>query len=186
MLTFPPRTKFLTRHLKSGKEAFTFLEVLASIAILAILATILITLSPKIRDRFEAARCANNMRQLHVAFSAYIDANNHWPQEPEELWNKPPRDYGEWWINELKPYLDDTNVWKCPAVTRATREMSDQKRPVIHYTPTMFDENRQTPFKWPGQPWFIEIGDMHGHGALICLPDGSVRSLNDLIGSSRR
>jgi prepilin-type processing-associated H-X9-DG protein len=37
------------------------------------------------------------------------------------------------------------------------------------------------PYKYP-QPWLIEIGNMHGHGANICFPDGSIRTMNDVIG----
>ncbi len=162
------------------------MEVIASVAILAILASLLIAIYPSVRGKFEAARCINNMKQLHVAFSAYIDANGHWPQEPESLWDKPTRQYGEWWIEELKPYAGSSNVWHCATVSRKTSDLPLQKQPVIHYTPTMFDENRQTPFKWPRQPWFIEIGNMHGNGALICFPDGSVQSLNQVLGTSQK
>ena len=32
------------------------------------------------------------------------------------------------------------------------------------------------------QPWLIEIGNMHGRGAQACFPDGSIRSMDQLVG----
>lgn len=58
---------------------------------------------------------------------------------------------------------------------------SKDRRPRIHYTPTMFDDKQGTPYKWPKQPWLIEIGDMHGNGALAGFPDGSTRAINDIL-----
>jgi hypothetical protein len=38
----------------------------------------------------------------------------------------------------------------------------------------MFDSKPGTARKWANMPWFIEIANVHGHGPLMILPDGSV------------
>ena len=35
-----------------------------------------------------------------------------------------------------------------------------------------------TPHQWPRQPWFAEIGDVHGNGQLIIFTDGSISDVN--------
>jgi hypothetical protein len=40
-----------------------------------------------------------------------------------------------------------------------------------------FDDKPMTPFQWPRQPWFAEIGNVHGNGNLIVFADGSISDL---------
>lgn len=50
----------------------------------------------------EAGTCAGNLRQLGTAFGQYVDANGGaFP--------------GENWVQEITPYLDTTEVLRCPA-----------------------------------------------------------------------
>ena len=89
--------------------------------------------------------------------------------------------YEDWWIKELKPFNAPETVWQCPTIMRKIVNKKKDRRPLVHYTPTMFDAKPFTPYKWSTQPWLIEIGNMHGAGALICFPDGSIKTMNEVV-----
>lgn len=132
----------------------------------------------------EAARCMQNMRSLHTSLNSYVQQVGHWPQIPEEV---DPMDSGEdkayedWWIRELESFGVTPPVWQCPTIRRLVSRKDEDGRPRMHYSPTMFDEHPLTPYRWATQPWLIEIGNMHGHGAYLIFPDGSIRTMYDII-----
>lgn len=157
--------------------------MLVSLLIVGILASILVFGYDRILRRSEVARCMSNMKSLQVALNGYVQDRGHWPQEPLPIWEANNADaYEKWWIEELRPYGVAEKSWQCPTIVRRIMNKTKDGRPRIHYTPTMFDEKPFTPYKWSTQPWLIEIGNMHGKGALICYPDGSIKELNAVIG----
>jgi hypothetical protein len=66
---------------------------------------------------------------------------------------------------------------------RDTAQMYAVNRPRIDYIPMPFDDKPTTPHQWPRQPWFVEAGDVHGHGNLIIFTDGSIGDLSSAIGT---
>lgn len=168
---------------RNSKSAFTVIELLASIAIIAILAVTVVWISREVLAKAEAAQCIEHMKSLHTSLAAYVQDNGHWPQEPEGLWDASGNNDGfeDWWLQELKPYGVTEKAWQCPTIMRRVVNKTENRRPRIHYTPTMFDGKAFTPFRWSTQPWLIEIGNMHGGGAMACFPDGSVRSMAEIV-----
>jgi type II secretory pathway pseudopilin PulG len=173
----------LSRSSYSPVEAFTLVEALVAVGVLAILFVIIFKAVPGYRDRAEGVKCAQNMKSLATSLGTYIQDVGHWPQEPEEIFlSNNNNTYEDWWLKTLAPYGGTEMVWQCPTIRRKVVLKSKEGRPKIHYTPTKFDATPYTPFKWSTQPWLVEIGNMHGAGALLCFPDGSVRSMNDVAG----
>jgi len=164
-------------------SGLTLVEILAVVSIIGVLATLFFVFSDRLPMRAEAPKCMANMHSLQVSLAAYVQDKGHWPQEPEELGNNEDA-YEDWWIAELKPYGADESTWMCPTIKRLVTNKSKNGRPKVHYTPTMFDKNPATPFRWSTQPWLIEIGNMHGKGAHICYPDGSIKSMAEVVGSN--
>lgn len=122
-----------------------------------------------------------NMRGIHTAISAYIQDRGSWPQEPENI-QENREAVEDWWLAEMKPYGLSLDAWQCPSVKRLITSKREDGRPKLHYTPSMFDSHPSTPYRWSTQPWLIEIGNMHGRGAFICFPDGSIRPMDDIVG----
>lgn len=167
--------------ISSGKgRAFSLLQILVTIAIIGILAIILIPSYGNIIRKANKARCINNMRQLHVAFSGYVQDVGHWPQIPKSLSGN-EASYEEWWMKTMEPHGASPKVWRCPVMEKARIKDKSGNLILLHYIPTQFDANRISPTRWPGQPWLIERGDAHGGGSLILFPDGSVKGLNQLL-----
>ena len=129
--------------------------------------------------RAERTRCASNLRNLHVALAAYTLDQGRWPQCPFDLGD---HGFDEWWLNEMSRYKLGRANWECSTYKRlqasGEAEKPKEGEKMVHYVPTPFDDGARTPYKWPTQPWAVEVGDFHGDGALILFPDGSIRGFN--------
>ncbi|HEY5705512.1 MAG TPA: type II secretion system protein [Terrimicrobiaceae bacterium] len=161
-------------------RAFTLTELLVSIGIIAILATLATQAYPRVVASIAKGRCMGNLRNLHVSFAAYIQDNGYWPQQPD-FSSAYSKQYQDWWLNTMDVYTDSREVWKCPLLKKLGAYDSEGKPLEIHYTPTRFDARPTTPYRWAKQPWLIEVSNIHGNGPLLLMPDGSIRSLTDLV-----
>lgn len=92
------------------RKSFTLIELLVVIAIIAILAGMLLPAISKARTRAQAASCISNLRQMGTALNMYlVDTKDHLP------YGQPTPDVdGNFWFNELYPYLDNIKVYSCP------------------------------------------------------------------------
>ena len=161
-------------HRRQGAtSAFTLLELLTVVTIIAVLASVVFALSSSIRKKAERVACGENLKTLHMALSTYLVDNKRWPQistdsiqDEEEYWQA--------WVRALEPYKLPDKVWMCPTYKRATRE---ELLRFSSYHPFPFDgKSIHTPYRWSNMPWVAEIGDNHGDGALLIMPDGSIQT----------
>jgi len=166
---------------KRSIRGLTLVEIIAVLGIVVILAMLLIGVVAKLPGAGDQARCMANLKSLYVSLSNYTEENGHWPQQPAFPAARQVQ-YEDWWLKTLKPYDATESTWLCPAVTRLGKlREGNFPHPRVCYSPTMFDDQPRTPWKWPGMPWLVEIANVHGHGALMIFPDGSIRNLDDVL-----
>lgn len=162
-------------------RAFTLTELLVSIGLIAILATLGLAFNwSKVRNRVERATCESNLKTLYGAFGSYLAEYSEWPQIPEDK-NIDTGDgenaYWEFWITTMKPYRVVEQDWLCPTDRReraANQKPDEREKFEGSYVPTEFDSGPSTPTAWR-QPWFLERADFHGDGPLMMMPDGSIQ-----------
>jgi type II secretory pathway pseudopilin PulG len=161
--------------------AFTLLEVLAVIILLAILTVLFLPSYGDFLRRAQETKCAANLRALNIGLRGYLhDHQSVWPQGPslteEKAWET-------FWLDALEPYGISPRDWRCPTIQSAfaTSDVPPDKHPKVHYIPTMFTAEPDIANRWATQPWLIERSDAHGSGPLICFPDGSVKSSRRVV-----
>lgn len=159
---------------------FTILELLAVITIVIILALLLTGVLQRLPGAADRVRCTQNLKNLYVGLSAYLDDRGHWPQPPQ-FTGQQQKEFEDYWLQALAPYGMTEEVWKCPGITRLGKIQAGGTSPRVHYSPTLFDARPGTPRKWANMPWVVEIGNAHGRGPLLIRQDGSVHDYNTYI-----
>jgi len=171
--------------MRSKPAAFSLLELVIAIVIIAILAILLIPVISTLRARAQRAQCAANLRNLYVAANLYLQEKGNWPQiRLADNDDSASQAYAKQWIEALKPFGATEKTWICPTVQSQTE--SDYTKPEnvrTDYFAMPFDDKPATPHQWPRQPWFAEVGDVHGNGNLIVFADGSISDLKTIAAS---
>lgn len=169
--------------------ALSLLEILIAVAVIVILATLTIPVISGLRARAQRVQCAANLRNLVVAANAFVQQNGSWPQigTPEED-ESSERGYASAWIKALEPFGAPAKTWICPTIQDLLKnpDYSKPENARVDYIGTPFDDKPTTPHQWPRQPWFVEIGDVHGNGNLIIFTDGSVSDLKTVAKSAKK
>jgi len=102
---------------RSGRRAFTLVELLVIIAIIAILAALILPVYQRIQAGGQAAACLANLRQIGTGLNAYLNENGM---------KMPTLQAGRTDLsqdvpvidNTLDKYLTEKRVFTCPADTQ--------------------------------------------------------------------
>jgi len=107
---------------RNNKKAFTLVELLVVISIIALLLAILMPSLQKARAQAKQVLCSSNLKQIFMGMTFYAEDNNGYlPAVARGPW---PGDYPDPAIDGVNPlcwstlypdYLDDTKVFTCPA-----------------------------------------------------------------------
>lgn len=119
---------------RRGSSAFTLVEVLVVLGIIAILAALLLPVIGSMRDQGDRTACMNNLRQLYGAVSLYAaDHSDALPLYHNEIGASGSPDegtpavdipaQGDKWVAALQPYVRNIGIWFCPADSFARKEV---------------------------------------------------------------
>src|SRR5262245_19775385 len=89
------------------RQAFTLVELLVVIAIIGVLIGLLLPAVQKVRESAARIQCANNLKQLALAFHHYENGHQHFPfAYPDPA--TPPEAHG--WAVVVLSYLEQANL----------------------------------------------------------------------------
>ena len=118
-------TAFTSRR---RRAAFTLVELLVVIGIIAVLIAILLPALRKAREQANEVVCSSNQRQIMTAFLMFAaEHKGHLPGNFTD-YNNPDHDKRSWLVNYQEPptaapeggtifkYVKDRNVYRCPSL----------------------------------------------------------------------
>ena len=109
------------------RRAFTLIEILVVIAIIAILAAILFPVFSRSRENARRSSCQSNLKQIGLGFAQYVqDYDEKYPliacgSSSYNNGTEPPAAIGltQGWAIQMQPYLKSTQVFQCPSEPNA-------------------------------------------------------------------
>ena len=91
------------RPRRSKSFGFTLIELLVVIAIIGVLIALLLPAVQMAREAARRSQCTNNMKQIGLALSNYVDAHRCYPFG----WNP----HGTGWTAMILPYIDQSQLY---------------------------------------------------------------------------
>lgn len=105
---------------KPPSNGFTLVEVLVVLAIMAVLASLSLSVFSRVRESGRATTCQSNLKQIAVAIQQYTqDYSGHFPLNSYPLatplyTGRYPRT-DMYWNETISPYLKVSSIFHCPS-----------------------------------------------------------------------
>jgi len=96
-------------------QAFTLVELLVVVAIIALLAAILFPVFEQAREKARSATCQTNLKNLGLAIQQYVQDNDDTMPSGTQGWTGTHMGgYGQGWAGEIYPYVRNSQAYQCP------------------------------------------------------------------------
>lgn len=144
---------------RRGQTAFTLVELLVVIALIAILASLLLPALANAKQQGKRAVCLSNLRQIGIATLLYADENGEYPPAWMDATTR--------WMDLLKPFIEKSSgTYLCP---------SDTKRIAVTWDPEIFLSYGINTFRFADQGscfWYgVRVPRMLRPSAVIIFAD---------------
>ncbi len=171
------------------RRAFTLIELLAVIAIVALLVGLLLPAVQRVREAALRLQCQNHLKQIGLAFQShhtalgyFPTAGNDWGSAPTYVKGVPAvgAQQGAGWGFQVLPYLEAEAVWRGGGTTT---DAARQRAAVAATFPFFFCPSRRAPMTVAYNDLYISQGpdDPVTHG----LCDYAGNNLDDGSGAIR-
>lgn len=171
------------------RRAFSLIEVLLVIAIMAVLIGLMLAGVQRARESANRVRCENNLKQLGLAFHTHHNIYHYFPTSGID-WGTPPtyiggtpaigEQQGAGWGFQILPYIESESIWRGGD---ATTDNDRQRLVVGALNPIFFCPTRRRPTMLTYADLYISKGpsDLVTHA----LCDYASNNLDDETGAIR-
>lgn len=140
-------------------RAFTLLELLVTVAIIAVLVSILLPSLGQSRDYAKQTVCLHNLREIGLASQLYVANYDYFPPAWQGSECR--------WMDLLKPFVGKkSGVYRCPADTKQIPVQWDPEI-ILSYGINCFRFAEKSHCFWYG----VKAGDVHRPGETIIFAD---------------
>lgn len=162
-------------------RGFTLMELMASVAVIAILGALLLPIVGKALAAARSTTCINNLRQIHTGFMAYSQDNNG-ELPAVSARNVEDTRWINWWIL-LAPYLKPINsagypvpVAQCPEVTRLAKRLLTRadRDQLPNYGMNEYLGNLQVSAGTPGSGQIVRVVGVRSPSKILLAGDVGV------------
>ena len=148
MISLPIPIAMRTRSV-SRPAAFTLIELIVVIAIIALLASLLLPVTGSILEKARSTECASNLRQVGIAVNTWAnDHDNYFPRietDPKgEINVYGPDEQAKGLLETLKPYGLSDKFVQCPSDVRGPNYYG-QKGSSYEWRPVLDGEKANNP-----------------------------------------
>jgi prepilin-type processing-associated H-X9-DG protein/prepilin-type N-terminal cleavage/methylation domain-containing protein len=130
------------------RPAFTLIELMIVVAVIALLISILLPSLAKAREQAQSAVCATHLAEIFKGVHMYtVEYNESVPNVAENRINE-----GGWWTAQILPYVKEPSLFLCPGDKRPVWEYLESDQILLNVGHNVYVGRRD-----PGRPAYESL-----------------------------